>query len=314
MSTPGIQTAAAIIAFCRETERISSSTTGSRSTGRRAARPVASLAELPRDRLGDRAAPEARAPGRAKTRSVSSTYGRLVAVGHADDRHLRERRRAQPRLVGLADPDERGRAARAAALAHRRRVAALAQLAREQRHERPRAVDDDRPPVAAARARLADEREHARPAPSAACSSAAPPPAADVDRLQDPHRRQVRDHRRAADRDERQRDAGDRRDADRHADVDEDLEDEREHEPAGDDRAEQVRGARRRSSARARRRAGRAAAAPTRRRSRAARRARRTRSRSRARAGSRGSSASRPRRRGRAQPPAPTAVIDWFTL
>jgi hypothetical protein len=31
-----------------------------------------------------------------------------------------------------------------------------------------------------------------------------------VDRLQDPEREQHRDHRRAADRDERQRDAGDR--------------------------------------------------------------------------------------------------------
>ena len=36
------------------------------------------------------------------------------------------------------------------------------------------------------------------------------------------------------------RDAGHRRDPDRHADVDEDLEQEREHDPAGDDRRERV--------------------------------------------------------------------------
>ena len=41
-------------------------------------------------------------------------------------------------------------------------------------------------------------------------------------------------------RDEGQRDAGHRRDAHRHADVDEDLEQEREHDPARDDRAEGV--------------------------------------------------------------------------
>ena len=42
--------------------------------------------------------------------------------------------------------------------------------------------------------------------------------------------------------DERQRDARDRRDADRHPDVDVDLEQEREHEPGGDGGAEQIAG------------------------------------------------------------------------
>ena len=55
-----------------------------------------------------------------------------------------------------------------------------------------------------------------------------------------PIRHEVADHRRAADRDERQRDARDRRDADRHADVDEDLEEEAEHDPGGEDGAEEV--------------------------------------------------------------------------
>src|SRR5215211_3625282 len=64
--------------------------------------------------------------------------------------------------------------------------------------------------------------------------------AADVDREQDAHRGQVRDHRRAADADERQRDARDRRDPHRHTDVDADLEQERERDAAGDDRRERI--------------------------------------------------------------------------
>src|SRR5262245_5640469 len=58
-------------------------------------------------------------------------------------------------------------------------------------------------------------------------ATAATPPA-HVDSLEDPDRDKVRDHRRASDRHERERDAGDRSDADRHPDVDVDLEQEGE--------------------------------------------------------------------------------------
>ena len=61
-----------------------------------------------------------------------------------------------------------------------------------------------------------------------------------MDREQHAHRREVRDHRGAADAHERQRDAGDRRDAHRHADVHEDLEEQRDDDAARDDGAVEV--------------------------------------------------------------------------
>src|SRR3954452_3837762 len=73
-----------------------------------------------------------------------------------------------------------------------------------------------------------------RPAASATDAAAC------VDAEEDPDSDEVRDHRRAADREERQRDARDRGNAHRHADIDEDLEQQREHEAAGDDRGERV--------------------------------------------------------------------------
>jgi hypothetical protein len=63
---------------------------------------------------------------------------------------------------------------------------------------------------------------------------------ASVDREQHAHRDEVRDHRRPADADERERDARDRRDPHRHADVHEDLEQERDDDSTGDDRAVRV--------------------------------------------------------------------------
>ena len=66
--------------------------------------------------------------------------------------------------------------------------------------------------------------------------------AARMDALEDADQDEVRHHRRAADRDERQRDARDRSDAHGHTYVHEDLEEEREHEPARDDGAVQVSG------------------------------------------------------------------------
>ena len=65
-------------------------------------------------------------------------------------------------------------------------------------------------------------------------------PAPRVDRLEHADRDEVRHHRRAADRDERQRDPRDGRDPHRHADVDEDLEEEREDDPSGDHRPVEV--------------------------------------------------------------------------
>ena len=61
-----------------------------------------------------------------------------------------------------------------------------------------------------------------------------------MDCEQDTHRGEVRDHRRAADAHERERDAGDRGDSHRHADVHEDLEEEREDDPARDDGREEI--------------------------------------------------------------------------
>ena len=81
------------------------------------------------------------------------------------------------------------------------------------------------------------------PMPIPSGTSGAPRRAtARVDRLQHADREQVRDHRRATDRDERERNAGDGRDAHRHADVDEHLEEEREDDPTGDDSSVEVSG------------------------------------------------------------------------
>ena len=186
---------------------------------------------------------EALRPAGAKTRSVSSTYGRLSpsvtpTIGTCASDAARSRSSSgSPIQTSAAAPVELppSRTADASPPSRSSRASsgtsARAPSTTSGRRSR------------AARARLADEREQ-RARAERRLPLTAPPPAADVDRLQDPHRGQVGDHRRAADRDERQRDAGDRRHADRHADVDEHLEHEREHEPAGDDRAEQVRGAR----------------------------------------------------------------------
>src|SRR5439155_5437330 len=64
--------------------------------------------------------------------------------------------------------------------------------------------------------------------------------AARVNREQHADGDEVGDHRRAADRDERQRDARDGCDPHRHPDVDEDLKQERDDDPAGDDRRKEV--------------------------------------------------------------------------
>src|SRR5205085_68834 len=74
----------------------------------------------------------------------------------------------------------------------------------------------------------------------APCSATSRARTSYVYRLEQPDREQVGDHRRAADADERERDAGDRRDPDRHADVDEDLEQERADDPARGDRGERI--------------------------------------------------------------------------
>ena len=107
--------------------------------------------------------------------------------------------------------------------------------------------------------RASARRSCARPPPDGLPAAAGPGLASprDVNRQQHADRDQVRDHRRAADAHERKRDARDRRDADRHADVDEDLEEERDDDPARGDRREGVTRDRDRPSARARRRAGR---------------------------------------------------------
>src|SRR3954470_20134364 len=72
--------------------------------------------------------------------------------------------------------------------------------------------------------------------PTSAATRVARDAPATVDREQHAHRREVGDHRRAADAHERQRDAGDRRNPHRHAHVDEDLEEQPDDDPAGDDR------------------------------------------------------------------------------
>ena len=71
-------------------------------------------------------------------------------------------------------------------------------------------------------------------------TGAGPRPAAGMDRLQDAHRDEVGHHRRAADRHERERDPRHGRDAHRHPDVDEHLEEEREDDPSRHDRTVEV--------------------------------------------------------------------------
>ena len=134
-----------------------------RRRGRRASSPSRCASDLRDSSTGKRRARRARRRGR-----VSSTYGRLVRLGHA---RRSGPARATPRAAASSSgsPIQTSAAAprRAAALAHGRRLAARAQLAREQRHERPRAVDDDRPPVGA-RARATRGRSpSSAPGPSA---------------------------------------------------------------------------------------------------------------------------------------------------
>ena len=63
-----------------------------------------------------------------------------------------------------------------------------------------------------------------------------------VNTLENPDQDEVRNHRGSSNRDERERDAGDRRHPHRHADVDKDLKEECEHEPSSDDRPIEIPG------------------------------------------------------------------------
>ena len=208
MSTPGMKTAAAMIALRFENAWISSSQTGApqhraaarratccprRGAGRRRGR-------SPRPGSPRRAAP-ARDPSRAR-RARSRPRSRRRSERRAREAARSSSSSGAPIQTRIAASSKRPSTTAAG-------VPAGAQLARQQRHELAGACDRERPRIARTATQLAHERDHRqRRRASASASSCAPPSRTpEVDRLQDPDRQEVRDHRRAADRDERQRNA-----------------------------------------------------------------------------------------------------------
>ena len=174
--------------------------------------------------------------------------GALRLVRHGDDRHSGAVSGAQVGQLGGAGRagervDERGGALRRTG-AHGLRLAAGSTSSL-----RSAAASVGAPPTASGRTSLAAPRSsRSRPSTAAGASggffffaiSAAR--AAGVDRLQHADRQQVRDHRGAAHADVGKRNAGDRRDTHRHADVHEELEEERDDDPARRDRPEVIAG------------------------------------------------------------------------
>ena len=243
-STPGMNTAAPIRPFLRATRRMSSrrppgaapaAARPARTRRRRAARASASAISFTgsprpgvergrcwcrarragsRPRSGRRSAHVRPRPGAGRRRPASpiqTSADRALGAARLADRERPRRPRGAPSRAG------------APARARRRRRAAggpppAGALAGERRAPRKTRFG----PISGS-GLTADGGRRARGSPAGS-----------------PIPSEVADHRRSADGDERERDAGDRRDPDRHADVHEHLEEEREHDPRGDDRAEQV--------------------------------------------------------------------------
>ncbi len=156
-----------------------------------------------------------------------------------DGNSARDRRRGRaPRLSAVGSPATTRTSTSArgdgsvAADDHGAGIRSRAELLRELLGEH--AADDDRADRRRMRPRSSSVEPTLRASPTSARKPAALTSgprsaelAAGVDALEHADEHEVRDHRRAADRHERKRDAGHGRDAHRHADVDEDLEEER---------------------------------------------------------------------------------------
>ena len=231
MSTPGMKIAAEISAFCFEAcdDQLLADGRPQHRQPRGEGRGV--LAEAAGDRSGDRLDREALPGGTARVRRRARTAPIAASVTATIGTPAREAARSRSSSGG-ADPDEHRRSLRPAPRRRRR-------PRRLRRSSRASSGTSSRAPATRGGRGSPTPRRSSRTVARATAtgSSFFTRPAsrvdgrpAHVDRLQDPERQEVRDHRRAADRDERQRDAGDRRDPHRHRAVHEHLEQEHERD------------------------------------------------------------------------------------